>query len=61
MFGEDGASQPLGKVLDRNVYHLLTVRTYALCGSVIHSPGEKHKQLMVGRWWSDDGREASGG
>lgn len=24
---------------------------------VVHSPREKSKQLMVGRWWSDGGRE----
>lgn len=44
-----------------NVYHLRAVRTYALCGSVIRSHGEKHKQLMVGRWRSDGGREVSWG
>lgn len=60
-FRREGASQPISRVLVGNVYHLLAVRTYALCGSVIRSPGEKHKQLMVGRWRSDDGREASGG
>lgn len=60
-FRREGASWPISIVLVGNVYHLLAVRTYALCGSVIHSPGEKHKQLMVGRWWSDDGREASWG
>lgn len=60
-FRREGASQPISRVLVGNVYHLLAVRTYALCGSVIHSQGEKHKQLMVGRWWSDGGREVSGG
>lgn len=59
-FRREGASQPISGVLVGNVYHLLAVRTYALCGSVIRSPGEKHKQLMVGRWRSDGGREASG-
>lgn len=60
-FRREGASQPISKVLVGNVYHLLAVRTYALCGAVIRSPGEKHKQLIVGRWWSDGGRGASGG
>lgn len=57
----DGTSASIGRLLVGNVYHLLAVRTYALCGSVILSQGEKHKQLMVGRWWSDGGREVSGG
>lgn len=40
-----------------NVYHLLAVRTYALCVCLSSAARErKHKQLMVGRWWSDGGR-----
>lgn len=54
-FRREGTWLPINRPLVRNVYHLPATGTYGLCGSIISSLGVRHKQLMVGRWWSDVG------